>query len=416
MSKYQSQAYRSYVLVFLTLIYALNFIDRQLIVILQESIKADLNLSDTQLGLLTGFAFAMFYVLAGIPIARIADRSNRRNVIAYSVGLWSLMTAVSGYANNFVQMLLARIGVGVGEAGCSPPAHSMISDMYPQQKRATALSFYSIGINIGIMLGFLMGGVLNQYFGWRMAFVVVGLPGILVALMFRFMVAEPIRGATEQAVSQQSNHSITDVLSLIVQHKYLIHLAIAAGLSGLAGYALSNWTAPYFVRFHAIPTAELGVWLAFGAGVLGSIGTFGWGFLADKLGRSDYRWYMWIPAIVILLPIPFLFGVVYSESSRQALIFGLFPALFTTCYLGAVLAVFHRAVEVNMRATASALFFLVLNLIGLGLGPVSVGALSDYLLPTYGQESLKYAMIIVIPIACVWASLHFFLAAKSYRK
>lgn len=416
MSKYQNSAYRTYVLVFLTLIYALNFIDRQLIVILQESIKADLNLSDTQLGLLTGFAFAMFYVLAGIPIARLADRSNRRNVIAYSVGLWSLMTAVSGYANNFVQLLMARIGVGVGEAGCSPPAHSMISDMYPQQKRATALSFYSIGINIGIMLGFLMGGVLNQYFGWRMAFVVVGLPGILIALMFRFLVAEPIRGATDQAASKQDNHSFLDVVSLIAKHRYLIHLAIAAGLSGLAGYALSNWTAPYFVRFHQVPTAQLGIWLAVGAGVFGSIGTFGWGFMADKLGARDYRWYMWIPALVILLPIPFLFAIVYASSTKLALVFSLFPGLFTTCYLGTVLAVFHRTVKVNMRATASALLFLVLNIIGLGLGPVSVGVLSDYLSPTYGQESLKYAMIIVVPIACAWASLHFFLAAKTYRE
>jgi len=183
-SKYQSPAYRNYVLCFLTLIYAVNFIDRQLLSILQESIKVDLDLSDTQLGLLTGFAFALFYVIAGIPMARWADSSSRRNVISLSIGLWSFMTALSGVANNFWQLLLARIGVGVGESGCSPPAHSMISDMYPPEQRATALSFYSVGINIGIMLGFLLGGIINQYFGWRVAFFVVGAPGILIALWF----------------------------------------------------------------------------------------------------------------------------------------------------------------------------------------------------------------------------------------
>ena len=416
MSKYQASAYRRYVLVLLTLVYAVNFVDRQLLAILQEAIKLDLGLSDTQLGLLTGFAFATFYVLAGIPLARWADRSNRRNIISLSIGLWSFMTALSGLAANFVQLLLARIGVGVGEAGCSPPAHSMISDMYPPEQRATALSFYSVGINIGIMLGFLLGGVLNQYFGWRVAFFVVGAPGLILALWFRFGVEEPVRGFSENTTVDATSVAFSKVLKFIITKKYLVHLSFASAMSGMAGYGLSNWSASFFIRSHNMPTAELGMWLALGVGLFGSIGTFGWGYLCDRYGKNDRRWYMWIPAIAILLTIPPLILTFTTESTRLALIFSLLPPAFTTCYLGSALAVFHGSVEPRMRATSSALFFLVLNIIGLGCGPTIIGAVSDFLAPQYGVDSLRYSMLTVIPIACIWASTHFFLAARAYKK
>src|SRR6478752_38231 len=208
-----SNTYRNYVLVMLTLVYVFNFIDRQVLVIVQESIKKELHLSDTQLGLLSGFTFAVFYVTLGIPIARMADRGNRRNIVAISLGLWSLMTAFSGLAKNFVQLLLARIGVGVGEAGGSPPAHAMISDYFPPEKRATALSFYSAGLYIGILIGFLMGGYLNQEFGWRNAFFVLGLPGILFSLLLYATVKEPRRGATDvNSIAISENHSLAQVL------------------------------------------------------------------------------------------------------------------------------------------------------------------------------------------------------------
>ncbi len=185
---------RYYVLGLLTVVYSFNFIDRQLLSILQESVKKEMLLSDGQLGLLTGFAFAMFYVLAGLPIARWADRGNRRDIVAGSLVVWSLMTALCGMAQNFWQLLAARIGVGIGEAGGSPPSHSMISDTFPPEQRATALSFYSVGINIGILFGFLLGGYLNEVFGWRVAFLVVGLPGVLLGVVVRYTMAEPIRG------------------------------------------------------------------------------------------------------------------------------------------------------------------------------------------------------------------------------
>ena len=416
MSRYQNTAYRQYVLILLTIVYAVNFIDRQLVSILQESIKADLGLSDTQLGLLTGFAFAMFYVLAGIPIARLADNSSRRNVISVSIALWSFMTAISGFAANFVQLLLARIGVGIGEAGCSPPAHSMISDMYPPKQRATALSFYSIGINIGIMLGFLLGGIINQYFGWRVAFMVVGAPGILIALWFWLTVEEPVRGWSENKAVEQASAAFSTVLKVIVAQRFLIHVSIGAGLSALAGYALTSWAASFFIRIHDVPTGQLGAWLAIGVGLFGSIGTFGWGYLSDRFGARDRRWYLWLPALAIFLAIPFTVLTYLLEDTRAALIASLVPPIFTTGYLGATLAVLHGSVEARMRATASALFFLVLNIIGLGCGPTVVGAVSDALNSSFGDESLRYAMLIVIPTACIWSALHFLLASRSYGK
>ena len=278
------------------MVYAVNFIDRQLLAILQDSIKADLNFSDTQLGLLTGFVFALFYVLAGLPIARWADRSNRRNIISLSIGVWSFMTAISGLAASYFHLFLARIGVGVGEAGCSPPAHSMISDIFPAEQRATAMSTYSVGINIGIMLGFLLGGFLNEYYSWRVAFFVVGLPGILIALIFKFTVAEPMRGWSESRTVDDTAIPFAEVLKVIFTQRVLVHLSFGAALSAFAGYSLTNWSGSFFIRSFNVPTGELGIWLAGGVGLLGSIGTFGFGYLCDRFGRNDKRFYFWLPS------------------------------------------------------------------------------------------------------------------------
>lgn len=417
MNKYENPRYRSYVLVVLTLVYAVNFIDRQLLTILQESIKVELDLSDLQLGLLTGLAFAIFYVLAGIPIARLAERSNRRNIIAASIGIWSLMTAISGFVTNYAQLVLARIGVGIGEAGCSPPAHSMISDMYPPEKRASALSFYSAGINIGIMFGILFGGIINEYFGWRVAFMVVGLPGIAIALLVWWTVQEPIRGWSENNNTvEQQPASFKRVLGFILERKYLIHVSIAAGLSAFAGYSITNWAPPFFIRSFGMGTAELGWWLAISVGLFGAVGTFLWGVLCDRFGKRDKRWYTWLPAMAIFLAIIPIIVIFSTKNQTVALIANLFPAFFLTGYLGASLAIFHGAVEPRMRATSSALFFLVLNIIGLGCGPTMVGFVSDLLQPSMGAESLRYAVLYVIPVVCVWAAIHFILAARDMAK
>jgi MFS family permease len=413
---YSSNKAKYYALGLLTVVYSFNFIDRQLLSILQESIKADLSLSDSQLGLLTGFAFAVFYVVAGLPIARWADRSNRRNIIALSVGLWSLMTAVSGFVQNYGQLLAARIGVGIGEAGGSPPSHSVISDIFPPESRASAISFYSTGVSIGILFGFLLGGWLNEFFGWRIAFVVVGAPGILIAIIVRYTLAEPIRGFSEN--KQVSNETVPfkDVLTTLWYKVSFRHMAFGAALNAFAGYSTSNWTASFFIRSHGMTTGELGTWLALIMGLGGAIGVFGGGLLADKLGRQDKRWYMWIPSLAGFISVPFMIGVYLVDNAYLALSLAIVPGVMFNVYLGNTIATTHGLVGPRMRATASAILFLILNMIGLGLGPWSVGLLSDSLSQSLGDESLRHAMLYIIPIMMFWSACHFALAARNVRE
>ncbi|MFT6052835.1 MAG: MFS family permease [Halioglobus sp.] len=410
----KSSAY--YALGVLTLVYSFNFIDRQLLAILQESIKADLGLSDSQLGLLTGFAFAVFYVTAGIPIARWADRSNRRNIVALSLAVWSGMTAVSGMAQNYLQLLLARIGVGVGEAGGSPPSHSMISDIFPVHQRASALGFYSTGVNVGILFGFLLGGWLNEYFGWRIAFLVVGAPGILLALLVRFTVAEPIRGLSENKQVSDRPIPVTEVLALLWSRRSFRHLAVASGLTAFVAYSIISWGASYFIRSHGMSTGELGTWLALIMGLGGAIGAFGGGVIADRLGNRDKRWYVWVPAIAGMLATPFIVATYSVDSAYLALLCSVVPGVMGNVFLGSTVATVHGLVGVRMRAMSSAVFFFILNIIGLGLGPFSVGLLSDYLALDYGQESLRYAMLMILPGVGVLAVVHFMLASRNLRE
>jgi MFS family permease len=413
---YEKKSSAYYALGVLTLVYSFNFIDRQLLAILQESIKADLGLSDSQLGLLTGFAFAVFYVTAGIPIARWADRSNRRNIVALSLAVWSGMTAVSGMAQNYLQLLLARIGVGVGEAGGSPPSHSMISDIFPVHQRASALGFYSTGVNVGILFGFLLGGWLNEYFGWRIAFLVVGAPGILLALLVRFTVAEPIRGLSENKQVSDRPIPVTEVLALLWSRRSFRHLAVASGLTAFVAYSIISWGASYFIRSHGMSTGELGTWLALIMGLGGAVGAFGGGVIADRLGNRDKRWYVWVPAIAGMLATPFIVATYSVDSAYLALLCSVVPGVMGNVFLGSTVATVHGLVGVRMRAMSSAVFFFILNIIGLGLGPFSVGLLSDYLAPDYGQESLRYAMLMILPGVGVLAVVHFMLASRNLRE
>ena len=412
---YKSDKVRNYALGLLTVGYCFNFIDRQLLSILQEAIKVDLVLSDGQLGLLTGFAFAMFYVSAGIPIARWADRGNRRNIVSYAIGIWSLMTAISGLAMNYFQLFLARIGVGIGEAGGSPPSHSIISDIFPPEKRATAISIYSTGVNVGILFGFLFGGWLNEFFGWRIAFAVVGLPGILIALVIRYTIKEPIRGISEGRMVNTAVAPLGDVLSLLWSRRSFRHMAFAAGLNAFAAYGTVNWQASFFIRTHEMSTGELGTWLALSSGLLGAVGILFGGIIADKLAPRDKRWYMWVPAIVSFIGVPFFVVVFLTDSKYAALILSCIPGTLINVYLGNSIATAHALVGARMRAMASAILFFILNLIGLGMGPSAVGFLSDYLAPSLGGESLRYAMVYLIPAALFWSSCHFLLAARHLR-
>jgi MFS family permease len=405
-----------YALVLLTIVYACNFIDRQLLAILQESIKADLLLSDGQLGLLAGFAFALFYVTAGIPIARWADRSNRRNIVAGALFLWSFMTAISGFVQNYAQLLAARIGVGIGEAGGSPPSHSIISDIFPPEKRAGAMGFYSMGVNIGILFGFLLGGWLNEFFGWRVAFMVVGAPGILLAVVVRFTLREPTRGMAENRLASDKSVPLGQVLALLWSRRSFRHMALGAALNAFCGYSIASWTASFMIRSHGMSTGELGTWLALISGLCGAIGVFLGGMVADRLGQKDQRWYMWVPAAASVVCIPFMALVYLTDHAYLALLFAVVPGLLHNVYLGSTLATTHSLVGLRMRAVASAILFFILNLIGLGLGPLLVGLLSDHLQVQWGDHSLRQAMLYLLPAVMTWSTLHFVLAARNLRQ
>lgn len=413
---YRRPGYKTYVLAMLTLVYAFNFIDRQILVILQEPIKAELNLSDTQLGLLTGFAFAIFYVAFGIPVARLAESYSRRNIIAVAITVWSGMTAISGMVQNYTQLLLARIGVGIGESGGSPPAHSMISDMYPPDKRATALSFYSSGVNVGVLIGFLMGAWINAQFGWRMAFLVVGLPGILVALLLRFTVVEPERGMSEDLEDLGDVPSVGETLKLLWGKATFVHLSFACGLQAFTGYGTGTWTPSFFIRSHEMSVAEIGVWMAFVQGGSGIVGTIIGGLVADRLGKMDRRWYMLVPCIAGLIAMPLMIGVYILPDPHHALILKIFPTLLYYFYIGASLAAAHSLVGVRMRALTSAILLFMLNIIGMGLGPLAIGMLSDQLEPRFGVESLRYSLIIMGIIAPLWAAFHYWRASITIKR
>jgi len=407
-----SNLYRNYVLAMLTLVYVFNFIDRQLLVILQESIKKELHLSDTQLGLLSGFTFAVFYVTLGIPIARIADKRSRRNTVAISLGLWSIMTACSGLARNFVQLLLARIGVGVGEAGGSPPAHAMISDYFPPQKRSTALSVYSAGIYVGILVGFLMGGYLNQHLGWRTAFFVLGIPGILFSLLFYATVKEPRRGATDVATVANEPYSLGKVLKVLYSSKTFVFLAFGSALNVFCIYGMGNWAPSFLQRLHGMTSIQTGALLGPIFGICGGVGSFMGGLLTDHFGKRDKRWYFWVPGYAILIAIPCTAGAIFlQDTSFSVACLGL-GAFLQSMYLGPALAVSHSLVPASMRALTSAVFFMVINLIGLGFGPLLIGMVSDLLKPSLGVESLRWAMSITIVISIASAILFFSTAKK----
>ena len=277
--------YRWLVLVILTVVYTFNFIDRQILVILQEPIKNELGLSDAQLGILTGFSFALIYVCAGIPIAWLADRSNRRNIVAASLALWSAMTALSGLVSNYSQLILARLGVGLGEAGGSPPAHSIISDYFPPAQRGTALSFYSAGIYLGVLFGFAGGGYIAETLGWRTAFFIVGIPGVLFAAVVLLLVREPRRGRWDMAKADRPV-TITETLSVLRRLRSFWWIALGCAMTSFVAYGNGNFFPSYLIRNHGFSVADVGFALGLVSGIAGAIGTFMGGFIADRTCNS----------------------------------------------------------------------------------------------------------------------------------
>lgn len=404
---------RRYAMVVLAIVYMFNFIDRQILAILLPAIREEFQVTDTLLGLLVGPAFAIFYVTLGIPIAQVADRWNRRNLIAVAVAVWSGMTALSGFAQNFVQLALARIGVGVGEAGCSPPAHSMIADMYPPERRSTAMGLYTLGISAGIMLAYLAGGWVAHNIGWREALLIVGIPGLLLAAAVRFTVQEPARGASEQRVDSGASPRLADVFRFLVARRSFVHMGVGAGLSAFAGYAMINFMPSYIVRSFGMDLAELGFWLGIIIGIPGGFGFFVGGYIADTVGRERRQASFRFLALAMLLAAVLSVFVFLAPSAFYCLLLFIIPAAVSNFYLAPVLAQAQGLVSLRMRSVASALVLLIINVIGLALGPLLTGMLSDALEPLFGAESMRYSLLVVSSVVLPWAGVHYFLAGQA---
>ncbi len=403
--------YSRYVLAILFLVYVVNFVDRQILSILLDPIKEELGATDTQMGFLTGFAFAVFYTGFGIPIARWADKGVRRSIIALGLTVWSLMTAACGFVQNFAQLAVARIGVGIGEAAGSPPAHSLISDYFPPEKRASAISLYNIGIPVGVALGYLTGGWIVEFFDWRVAFFVVGFPGVLLAILLRLTVKEPPRGMSEGRAVDTATDSLWDVTKYLLSLRSFVLLAVAAGFSSFSAYGFGTWVPPFLGRVHEMGSGEIGTWMGVLNGVGGALGMIVGGLIADRLGRRDARWYLWMSAISIVIYLPFSILFLLLDNSTTALLCYFIPIAVGNVYLGPVIALTHQLVKVRMRALASSVLLFFLNLIGMGAGPQAVGIISDWLTPEYGAEGLRWSLMIVLASKIV-AIVLFLWAAK----
>ena len=413
---YKNPHYRYLVLGILTVVYVSNFVDRQVINVLASYIIEDLDISDGQFGMLSGLAFACIYTTLGIPIARWADIGNRRNVIAISVTIWSIMTAACGAAQNFGQLFMARFGVGIGEAGGSPPAHSIVSDIFPAHQRATALSVYSLGVYGGILVGTIGGAYLVQFFDWRIAFVVVGLPGIFLALLVRFVIKEPPRGMAE-ARKDVAPPGFFRVVGFLWERKSFRHLSFACALHAFVTYGMGNFMPLFLGRVHGMPILDVGLYYGLIAGIGGLAGTFFGGWMSDRMSNKtgDKTWYVWIPFISTLLAIPFaLITFLVMPTGVSAAFSYLLPVFAGGWYLAPCIASTHFLVGIRMRAMASAILFFVLNLIGLGLGPMLTGFVSDLLTPNYGDNALRYAMSITV-LVNIWCALHYYWATRTIR-
>lgn len=405
-----------YTLGLLLVIYVVNHIDRQVMYILAEDVKKDLLLTDTQLGFLIGGGFAIFYTFAGLPIARLADRSNRSTIIAVALLVWSAMTVASGLARNFGQLLAARIGVGVGEAGCTPPAHSLISDTFPPERRASALSFYQLGVPFGTLFGLAAGGYLAEELGWKMAFFVVGAPGVLLALVTKWTLQEPERGHFDVGVDL-AQEPIARTFGFIGGLPSLRHVLIGSASQTLFLAGVGAFHAVFLQRVHGYSVSEAGLRLGLIAGIAGGVSVYGAGWLADRLGARDLRWHFWLPAIGAIASVPF--SIVAYSTASPALCIAMIAAatLLNHMYSGLGHAIMQGLVKPRMRAVMSAFALFAMNIVGFGFGPVLVGQLSDRLVggdaAFFGFSGIQAALLILI-VFVAWAVVHYVLGARTY--
>jgi len=414
-----SKTYRRYALGILLLAYISSYVDRQIMGVVLPAIKEEFLLADWQLGFLSGIAFAIFYATLGMPIAFLADRSNRRNIIAAAVSIWSLMTAACAFVSGFGTLAIARIGVGVGEAGSSPPSHSMIADMYPPEERSGALAIYALGVYLGTMIAFAVGAFVVSQYGWRAAFLLVGLPGLVIALLVRFTLKEPPRGFSEGRAApetgpidwSQARGQIASGFRHLWVDRASFHTVMGVTIISFVGYGGAVWGFSFFIRSFKMSYEETGIFLALVVGIFGAMGAILGGKLADKMGAKDVRWTPWIVALakVVAAPIILAFFLVEKE---LALWLYVPMTILGAFYLGPSFALIQSRAPLHMRTTISSIMLFILNIIGLGFGPQLVGILSDVLEPTYGIESLRYALLLMSFVS-LWGAYHYYLAGKA---
>lgn len=438
-----SAGFRRYALGMLLVIYTLNFLDRQIVNIIAEPIKIDLGLQDWQLGMISGLMFALLYTFMGIPIARYAEKGNRPMIISAAVAVWSVFTALCGFVTNFWQLALARLGVGIGEAGCTPPAHSLISDYVAKEKRASAIAFYSIGTPLGSLIGTALGGLIADAYGWRAAFLIAGAPGLIVALISFFTLPEPRNKlAAEHRAKATESPPLGAVFRVLQSKKTFWLIAMAAAMKALIGYGHAPFTASFFLRVHgdalgrhadqlsnfinglfgtAInlgPLGFLSLTLSVVAGFSGVIGTLIGGAMADRYAQKDLRAYVVVPAIASLVTMPLYGFALLTDSIPTAVVLLAIVAMVGSLWYGPVYATAQSLVEPRMRATMAAVLLFIINLIGLGLGPVAVGVLSDVFATQLGLgvgEGLRWAMIVAMGLNA-FAFLFFWMARKTIRE
>lgn len=384
---------RAYILFILVLVYTFNFIDRQIIGILAVPIKADLGLTDTELGLMGGLAFALFYTGFGIPVAMLADRFSRTWIMTGALTIWSAMTAVCGLATNFWQLFAARLGVGVGEAGGVAPAYSLIADFFPPEQRARALSIYSFGIPIGSAIGIVFGGVIASMLDWRMAFFIIGIAGIALAPIFRMTIKEPVRGGFDKKREDTNPPGLKVVFNTLIKKPGFWLVSFGASCSSMMGYGMFFWLPSFFVR--SFELSLLHASLYFGAVLLigGVIGIWAGGWLGDRFGQMRRSRFVTIPGWAFVLTIPFYIVAMISNNMMLTFSILIIPTALGLMWLGPVISVIQHLVPPNMRATASAIFLFINNLIGIGVGTFAIGFLSDTLTVKFGDEALRYSIV-----------------------
>lgn len=397
---------RNVALFVLTLIYVFNFMDRQILGVLAEPIKQELDLSDSQLGLLTGFMFALFYSTFGVPIAWLADRTKRTWVVAIACALWSGFSAACGLATNFLTLAAARVGVAVGEAGGVAPSYSLIADLFPRESRARAVAFFSLGSAVGVGAGTAIGGWVAAIFGWRIAFFVVAAPGIALSILLLLLVREPERGRFDGPVANDhAPVSLLTAIALFISSPALMLVSLSAALGAFTCYAMMAWVSSYLIRVLGMEMAEIGSWLSVTLAVGMGAGLWVSGVLTDRLATKDWRMYAYVPAAALILAAPVLGIALATDNWLIALpLLGLAIGL-SIFYLPPSVAAVQQIVAPDQRSTAGAMLLLCLNLVGLGGGPLFVGVVSDWTQPQYGETSLRIALIALTPM--------FFLAVLS---